>query len=296
MGSRYGGLKQIDPVGPSGEAILDFSVHDAVRAGFAKVVFVIRREIEKDFRRFIGSKFEAHVEVQYVFQELDKPCPGIPIPPDRKKPWGTGHAILMGADAIREPFAAINADDFYGAQSFRVLGDFLKSASDPDGVASPSLYTMVGFELRRTLSENGTVSRGVCRIGEDGLLDRVDEHTKIAPEGDDAVFTDEDGQRHPLPGDTTVSMNMWGFTPSIFRHLEQGFEAFLRERGQEPKSEFYIPSVVSSLIAEGKARVEVLKSIGQWYGVTYQEDRPVVAERIRAMVDQGDYASPLFTP
>lgn len=281
MGSRYGGLKQIDPVGPGGETIIDYSIYDAMRAGFGKLVFVIRKDIEAAFRETIGARFEKQLPVEYVFQELEKLPAGFTVPAGRTKPWGTTHAILMAEDVIREPFAAINADDFYGANSFRVLAEHLQSGS-PD-------YCMVGFILRKTLSEFGSVARGVCRTSPEGLLQGVVELTKIEPDGSGAKFTGADGQLQRLTGDETVSMNMWGFTPKLFPQLREQFNAFLKAQGNDLKSECYIPTVVNSLVAAGQARCRVLRSEDSWFGVTYREDRPRVVESVGALIARGDY-------
>lgn len=284
MGSRYGGLKQIDPVGPSGEAIIDYSVYDAMRAGFGKLVFVIRHDIEKEFRQAIGKRFESRIAVDYVYQELDLPRDHV-VPLNRKKPWGTGHAILMAADAIREPFAVINADDFYGAQSYRVLSDYLRQGNPG--------YAMVGFVLRNTVSEFGTVSRGVCQLDNDGYLKTVTEILNIAKNGTAATFTDAQGA-HPLTGDEIVSMNMWGFTPGIFDHLRRDWATFMKIRGQEEKSEFFIPTVVNNLINFGQEKLKVLRSPSLWFGITYREDRPQVIESVRQLIQRGDYPERLW--
>jgi hypothetical protein len=285
MGSRYGGLKQIDPVGPGGETIIDYSVYDARRAGFGKLVFVIRRDIEAAFRESIGARFENKIPVEYVFQELDKLPPGFSVPPGRQKPWGTGQAILIAADVIREPFAAINADDFYGADSFRVLSQHLQSGSRD--------YAMVGFILRNTLSEFGTVARGVCGLTSDDHLKSVTELTKIEKADGGARYTDPAGKMHALTGDELVSMNMWGFTPELFGQLRGQFAAFLQHHGREEKSEFYIPSVVNTLVSESQARCRVLRTASSWFGVTYREDRPRVVESIRELIARGDYPEKL---
>jgi dTDP-glucose pyrophosphorylase len=287
MGSRYGGLKQIDPVGPNGETIIDYSIYDALRAGFAKVVFVIRHDIEAQFREIIGARFDRRVAVEYVFQELDKLPPGFSPPAGRKKPWGTGHAILMGADVIAEPFAAINADDFYGALSYRLLAGHLQSGS-PD-------FAMVGFVLRNTLSEFGSVARGVCRIDGSGYLEEVRELLKIEKDGSAAKYTEASGITQPLTGDELVSMNMWGFTPVLFEHLRRRLLDFVKERGQEEKSELLIPEVVDALVRTGQARLKVLRTPDSWFGVTYREDRPRVVESIRRLIAQGDYPPALWT-
>ena len=286
MGSRYGGLKQIDPVGPDGETIIDYSIFDAMRAGFGKLVFVIRHDIEGAFREAIGARFEKRLPVEYVFQELDNLPAGFSVPPKRTKPWGTGQAILMAADVIREPFAAINADDFYGAASFRVLAEHLQSGS-PD-------YAMVGFVLRNTLSEFGSVARGACRVGADDYLEGVTELTKIEKDGRLAKYTDAAGAVQHLSGDEPVSMNMWGFTPTLFAHLQQQLIEFLKKHGQEEKSEMYIPSVVNDLVSAGKERCKVLRSTDSWFGVTYREDRPFVVEGIRGLITRGDYPKKLW--
>jgi len=287
MGSRYGGLKQIDPVGPNGETIIDYSIFDAMRAGFGKLVFVIRHDIESAFREAIGARFEKRLPVEYVFQELDKLPPGFSVPPNRKKPWGTGQAILMAEPVIREPFAAINADDFYGADSFRVLAEHLRS-----GTAD---YAMVGFILRNTLSEFGTVARGACRVGPDGYLQGVTELTKIEKDGPGAKYVDARGAMQRLSGDEPVSMNMWGFTPGLFPHLRQQLIEFLKKHGQEEKSELYIPSVVNELVAARRERCRVLRTTDSWFGVTYREDRPFVVEGIRKLIASGGYPQMLWT-
>ncbi len=281
IGSRYGGLKQIEPVGPHGATIIDYSIFDALRAGFAEVVFVIRKNIEVTFRRTIGSRFEKRVPVSYVFQELDKLPAGFSAPGDRVKPWGTAHAIWVTAESVRAPFAVINGDDFYGRTSFQLLCQHLASGS-PD-------FAMVGFLLRNTLSEHGNVARGVCRVAPNGLLEGVTEMTRIARQGAGAGHTDDAGQVQSLTGEEVVSMNMWGFTPALFPHLERLMGVFLREHQHNPKAEFYIPTVVNALVKEGQAQVKVLRTPDTWLGVTYQEDRPRVIEGIRRLVEQGEY-------
>jgi UTP-glucose-1-phosphate uridylyltransferase len=286
IGSRYGGLKQIDPIGPGGESIIDYSVYDALRAGFGKLVFVIRRDIERPFKEFIGSRFEGRLPVEYVFQELTKLPAGFSAPANRQKPWGTGHAVLMGAEVIQEPFAAINADDFYGMRSFELLGRHLASGS-PD-------YAMVGFILRNTLSEFGSVARGVCQTSAEGYLQSVVELTRIEREGAGAKYTDSSGQVHPLTGDEVVSLNLWGFTPGIFDHLRRELVTFLKEQGQNEKAEFFIPTVVNTLVSAGQARLRVLRTADSWFGVTYREDRPRVIESVRELIRRGDYPERLW--
>ena len=277
MGSRFGGLKQIEPIGPKGEAILDFSVYDAVKAGFTKVVFVIKHAIEKDFKEFVGNRIEKKVKVEYVFQEIDKLPEGYNCPEGREKPWGTAHAILCCKDVVKEPFAVVNADDFYGRSAFDKMAEFLKSDSDD--------YAMVGFRLVNTLTENGYVSRGVCDI-EKGELKLVTERTKIM----DCKYTEDDGATWTaLPEDTVVSMNLWGFRPDVFRFIETGFKKFLDEKINVPKSEYYLPAVVSERIENGEKSVKVLIAEDKWYGVTYKEDKQVVVDAIGKMVTGGLY-------
>jgi dTDP-glucose pyrophosphorylase len=279
VGSRYGGLKQIDSIGPNGETIIDYSIYDAMRAGFNRLVFVIRRDIEKAFREVIGHRFEKRIAVEYVFQELDS-LPGGNAPAQRKKPWGTGHAILMAADVIREPFGMINADDFYGAQSFQLMSTHLQPDS-PD-------YAMVGFVLRNTLSEFGSVARGVCQLTGDHL-ESVREIIGIEKAGLSARYKNGTGEFHSLSGDEIVSMNMWGFNPTIFNPLREQFAEFLKVYGTDEKAEFYIPNVVNSLIHGGKNRVKVLPTRSSWLGVTYREDRPLVVNGIRQLISSGGY-------
>jgi UTP-glucose-1-phosphate uridylyltransferase len=286
LGSRYGGLKQIDPIGPNGETIMDYSVFDAVRAGFDRLVFVIRREIEAPFKESIGARFEPRLNVDYVFQELDKLPGGYSLPANRKKPWGTGHAVLVAADSIRTPFAVINADDFYGRNSFWLLGQYLQS-QQPD-------YAMVGFVLKNTLSQFGRVARGVCRTTEDDYLESVVELTHIEPDGDGARHIEAGGASHRLTGNEIVSLNTWGFTPTIFSHLEREFVAFLEQRGPDEKAEFFIPTVVNSLVQDRLARVKVLRTPDSWFGITYRGDRPRVVESIHGLIVRGDYPEKLW--
>jgi UTP-glucose-1-phosphate uridylyltransferase len=281
MGSRYGGLKQIDAVGPHGEAIIDYSIHDALRAGFGKLVFVIRRDIEAPFREAIGGKFEKRIAVDYVFQELDKLPDGFSIPAGRTKPWGTTQAILMAEEVVREPFAAINADDFYGRESFQVMADFLRAGGTD--------YAMVGYTLRNTLSEHGSVSRGVCECDAADYLRAVVELTKVEKRGRGAQAEDR-----ALSGDELVSMNFWGFTPALFPQLREHFNAFLRRSGQELKSECYIPTTVNELVAANAAHVKVLRTPASWFGITYKEDKPLVVASIRQLIARGDYPEMLW--
>jgi dTDP-glucose pyrophosphorylase len=286
MGSRYGGLKQIDPIGPGGETLMDYSVFDALRAGFNKLVFVIRRDIERPFKETIGRRFEERVAVDYVFQELDRLPAGFAPPPQRRKPWGTAHAILVAAEAVREPFAAINADDFYGADSFPLLSAHLE--------ADAADYAMVGFVLRNTLSEFGSVARGVCRVGAAGFLEDIVELTRIERADRGAKYLDENSASQRLTGEEIVSLNMWGFSPQVFNQLESEFAVFLEKQAQEEKAEFFISSVVGHLVSTGKARVKVLRTPNSWFGITYREDRSLVVDGIRQLIEQGKYPERLW--
>jgi hypothetical protein len=287
MGSRYGGLKQIDPVGPSGETIIDYSIFDAMRAGFGKLVFVIRHDIEQQFREIVGVRFEKRIAVEYVFQELDKLPPGHSLPAGRTKPWGTTHAILMAENVIQEPFAAINADDFYGQNAYKVLAQHLTSGSQD--------YAMVGFILKNTLSDFGSVARGVSRVDANNYLTSIVEMMKIERDGAGAKNTDAGGAVTKLSGDEAVSMNFWGFTPAIFPQIRLKFEEFLKKSGAEQKSECYIPATVGELVTSGRAKVKVLRSPDSWFGVTYREDRPQVVESIRKLIAQGLYPAKLWS-
>jgi len=284
MGSRYGGLKQLDPVGPGGETLLDYSVHDAMRAGFDRVVFLIRRDLEKDFRAQIGGRYEGRIGVDYAFQELGDLPGGFAPPAGRTKPWGTAHAVWCARGTIATPFAAINADDFYGADAFRQMGAFLSSV---DPAASPATFAMAGYRLDKTLSEHGTVARGICAAGPGGLLHGVEELTDLARRPDGAITS---GDRTFAP-DTPVSMNFWGFTPRIFPLLENVLRGFLARHAASGKTECYIPSAVAEMIADGTATVRVLPTDAAWFGVTYREDRARVVESIAALVASGAYAA-----
>ncbi len=285
MGSRYGGLKQMDGLGPHGEAILDYSVKDAIRTGFGKVVFVIRHSFADEFKKvFNAERYNNAIEVRYVYQELDKLPKGFSVPEGREKPWGTNHALLMAKDEIHEPFAIINADDFYGRDGFAKMAEYLKKLKGKKGE-----YCMVGYKLCNTLSENGSVSRGVCVIDANGNLDTVTERTSIAREGDTIAYTNNDGSKHPLPPETIVSMNLFGFTPDYFEKSEELFVEFLKERGQEMKSEYYVPLAVTKLIQSKYATMRVLTTTAQWFGVTYKEDRPMVVEKFRQLHEAGEY-------
>lgn len=292
MGSRYGGLKQVDPVGPSGEAILDYSVFDAIRGGFGKIVFIIRKDIEEAFRAQIGAKYEGVIPVEYAFQDLaDIPAPH-KVPEGRTKPWGTAHAVRSARNVVREPFAVINADDFYGRDSFAKLGEFLSTEAQRHG--DKMHFAMSGYRLDLTLSENGSVARGVCEIAADGTLRGVTEMTKLVKAGDVAENREDEANPVKVPLDARVSMNCWGFTPTLFDELEERFRKFLAARGSELKSEWYIPFVVDELIREGKATCTVLPTDSSWFGVTYREDKPFVVGEIKKLVDAGEYPVTLF--
>ena len=289
MGSRYGGLKQLDGLGPNGETIMDYSVFDAMRAGFGKVVFVIRKDFEDDFRRVVLSKYADHVPCEVCFQGIDNLPEGFTRNPERTKPWGTNHAILMAKDLIHEPFMVINADDFYGKESFEVMAKFLLDVNGEQG-----RYCMAGYRVGNTLSEHGTVSRGVCATDKMGFLTDVVERTAIESKNGHILFPDENGNEVEIPFDTPVSMNMWGFTPEYFEYTEAAFKAFLTEHGQELKTEFYIPTLVNDLIKAGKATCQVLDTPAKWFGVTYADDRQMVVDKIQALVDAGVYPNKLF--
>lgn len=282
MGSRYGGLKQIDPVGPSGETVLDYAVFDAIRAGFGRVVFVIRRDFEALFREKVGSRYAGRIAVDYVFQSLDALPENFTPPAGREKPWGTGHAVWCARGVVKENFAVINADDFYGADSFARLAAFLRSG----GAATAGEFAIVGFRLANTLSEHGAVSRGVCASGSDGTLRSIVEETGIAPA--------DVGAGKKFSGDEIVSMNCWGFTPALFKALDEQLRAFLASRGGEPKAEFYLPAAVSEQIGRGQATVRVLPTESAWFGVTYREDKPRVQATVAELVATGKYPAQLF--
>ena len=307
MGSRYGGLKQVDPVGPSGEAILDYSVFDAIRGGFGKIVFIIRKDIEAEFKEKIGSKYAGHVDIDYCFQDMNDLPAGFSVPEGRTKPWGTAHAVRAARDVVKTPFAVINADDFYGRDAMAKLGAFL--GSDSVGLGSDSVeaktqndsgstlndaklsFAMVGYRLDLTLSENGSVARGICETDAAGNLVGVTERTKLVKSGDHA-HDEESNLDFPL--DSRVSMNCWGFSLGLFEELEKRFVKFLAERGTEMKSEWYIPFVVDELIKEGKASCRMLPTDSSWFGVTYREDKPFVVGEIAKLVAQGEYPQKLF--
>jgi len=288
MGSRYGKLKQMDGFGPNGETIIDYSIYDAIQAGFGKVVFIVREYFLEEFRNSMDSKFSSKIDLAYVTQELSSIPAGIEVHPDREKPWGTAHAVWVAKDEVDGPFAVINADDFYGADSYQVLTDYFAASTSKD-------YAVVAYRLKNTLSDHGTVNRGVCYSDDNGHLTKVVECTKIQREDDGAVrYPDEAGDKQVLADDTLVSMNMWAFLPSYFDHVDQQFGDFLSNAGMELKSEFYIPSVIDKLITDGDLNVEVLDTDSSWFGVTYQADKPIVMEKLNKLIDSGAYPNKIY--
>ena len=292
MGSRYGGLKQLDGLGPHGETIMDYSIYDAIQAGFGKIVFVIRKDFEEQFREKVLSKYEGHIPAELVFQGIDALPEGFTVPEGREKPWGTNHAVLMAKDVINEPFCVINCDDFYNRDCFKVIGKYL--ADLPEGAKND--YAMVGFRVGNTLSENGTVSRGVCSTNKEGNLTTVVERTKIERRDGKVQYLDDNGSWVTVDDNTPVSMNVWGFTPDYLDYSEEYFKEFLSDPGnmENKKSEYFIPMMVNKLITDGTATVKVLDTTSTWFGVTYPEDREGVVERIKRLVDEGVYPSKLF--
>jgi NDP-sugar pyrophosphorylase family protein len=288
MGSRFGGLKQVEPVGPNGEAIIDYSIYDAIKAGFGKVVFVVRESFADAFKDKFDPKLKGKVEVEYVYQELENLPEGFSVPDGREKPWGTAHAILVAKNVIKEPFCALNADDFYGFNAYRVMAEFLTQS------VNPTEYSMVGYKLKHTLSEYGSVSRGICKVDENDFLQKIVETTKILKKEDKVISVEPDGSEKELTGEESASMNIWGFTSSVFPVLEEKFIEFLEKKGSELKSEIYIPSVVFEMIRDKKAKVKVLKADSPWFGVTYKEDKPRVVARLKKLIEAGDYPEKLF--
>ena len=292
MGSRYGSLKQMDGVGPNGEAIIDYSIYDAIRAGFGKVVFVIRHSFEAEFKKmFAPERFGGRIEVDFVFQELDYLPEGFTVPEGREKPWGTNHAVMMGASAVKEPFAVINSDDFYGADAYRVMGDYLSKLDGAKGE-----YAMVGYEVNKTLSENGTVSRGVCTVDENRFLTSMVERTKIERNAEGTIVFHDLSTDEPLEENTPVSMNFFGFTPDYFAHSEEGFKEFLASDDVKTnlKAEFFIPLMVNKLVGNGSARLKVLSTTAQWFGVTDKEDKPELMAKIEQLIEEGVYPRNLW--
>jgi NDP-sugar pyrophosphorylase family protein len=293
IGSRYGGLKQVDPIGPNGEIIIDYSIYDAIQTGFKKVVFLIRKDLQEIFHEKIGQKVEKHVETVYAFQELSHVPDGFQVPVDRKKPWGTGHAVLSCKDVVDQPFAVINADDFYGRGAFQILANYLKGAQDPAN--GPYDYSMVGYILRNTLSENGSVARGICEVSAEGNLVSVQERTCIERINGVVQYCEDGKTWIPISEDSIVSMNMFGFTPSIFTELEKRFPVFLKESASNPlKAEYFLPNVVNQLLRENIARVKILPTPEKWFGVTYPEDRSTVEGAIQDLTRRGVYPERLW--
>jgi dTDP-glucose pyrophosphorylase len=288
MGSRYGGNKQLDQVGPSGETIIDYSIYDAIRAGFGKIVFVIRRDIEEQVKESFVDRLKGKIEVDYVFQEITNLPEGAKVLPERQKPWGTSHAILVSEPKIREPFGVINADDYYGVESFKILHDFLVNDTDPD------CYSIVGYKLGNTLSQHGHVNRGVCGVGEDGLLKNIVETRQIEKTKDGAIAPGLDGKMQHFTGNEVVSMNLWGFKPSCFHFLGIEFRNFIDTYGMDLKSELDIPTSVDKFVKSGQIRIKILMSNERWFGVTYREDKPFVVESINRMVSKGVYPGKLY--
>lgn len=288
MGSRYGGLKQIDKIGPAGEAIIDYSIYDAIRAGFGKVVLVIRQELEADFREFFGTRLEGKIDLKYVYQELDNLPDGIEAPPDRKKPWGTAHAVLVADEAIAEPFMAINADDFYGREAYKTVADYFET--NPDHTK----HCMVGYQLQRTLSEHGTVSRGVCNCSADLLLKSITEVTNIEKRKDEIGFEDAEKGWTKLDGQTYVSMNAWGFYPGIFQIFKNGFSQFIQKAKDDPKAEYYIAKPLVEMMEQQLGSIQILQSAAQWFGVTYRDDKTSVKEKIDQLIAAGVYPDNLW--
>jgi dTDP-glucose pyrophosphorylase len=288
MGSRFGGLKQVEPIGPSGEAIIDYSIYDAIRAGFGKVVFIIRESFADAFKEKFDKKLEGKIEVEYVFQELDMLPDGFALPEDREKPWGTAHAILVAKDVVKEPFCALNADDFYGRNAYEVMAKFLTSSENS------TEYSMVGYHLKNTLSEFGSVSRGICDVDEKQNLNKIVETITIIKKEDKVISVEEDDSETLLSGNENVSMNIWGFKPSVFETIETKFSTFLKTEMDKPKSEMYIPSVVFEMIDEKLATVKVLEADSPWFGVTYKNDKPYVIEKINALIDKKEYPKNLW--
>jgi choline kinase len=289
MGSRYGGVKQIDGVGPNGEAIIDYSIFDALRVGFTDLCFVVRAEIEDDVREFFAGKFPDTIGVTYAVQSLEDIPSGLTMPAQRSKPWGTAHAVYAARDSVSSPFAVVNADDFYGRDAYKTLHAYLAALANDE-----TDYAMVGYRLDETLSEHGTVSRGICEKDADGFLERIEEHKKIARTDGTIVDTLDDGTTVELQPDDVTSMNMFGFTPAVFEQIREKFADFVRDNGDDPKAEFYIPTLMSALIEEERAQMRVLTTTAQWFGMTYQEDKEAVRNQIRGFVEAGTYPSRLW--
>jgi NDP-sugar pyrophosphorylase family protein len=288
MASRYGSMKQIQQFGPGGETIMDYSIFDAIKAGFKKVVFIIRKDFAEDFKNIFEPKLKGKIETEYVFQEMDKFLGGRGVPAERTKPWGTAHAILCARDAVKEPFAVINADDFYGEDGFAKAQQFLKSECRED------VYAIVGYELAKTLSTYGSVSRGVCEVDQNNNLKAINERLKIYRDNGPIIFEEADGSKHNVPEDAKASMNFWCFHPSIFKFIEEGFEAFLKQNYNSPKGEYLIPLVADQWVKAGKGVIKVLPTSASWFGVTYKEDAPIVKESLNGLVSKGEYPASLW--
>jgi NDP-sugar pyrophosphorylase family protein len=288
MGSRYGGIKQMDSFGPNGETIIDYSIYDAISSGFGKVVFIIRESFAEEFKDLFEPKLNGKIKTEYVMQEMDSYTEGFQVTIDRSKPWGTAHAVLCAKEVIHEPFAVINADDFYGRDAFDKAVKFLNEE------VSPKEYCIIGYKLANTISENGTVSRGVCEVDYEGNLLNITERTKIFPEGD-KIYYIEDALKVPLPADTVVSMNFWGFDPSVFDFIQKLFIKFLQENSANPKAEFFIPIIGDAFIHEGKGKIKVIPTAAQWFGVTYKEDAPEVKADLQQLIANGEYPEHLFS-
>ncbi len=287
MGSRYGGIKQMDPFGPNGETIIDYSIFDAIRSGFGKVVFIIRKSFAEDFKNLFEPKLKGKIATEYVTQEMDSFIENFEIPEDRQKPWGTAHAVLCARDAIHEPFAVINADDFYGRDAFEKSVKFLNEE------VSSKKYCIIGYQLSKTISQNGSVSRGVCEVDFENNLIGIAERTKIFPE-EGKIFYIENALKVPLPPETPVSMNFWGFDPDVFDFIQKSFIEFLQQNAENPKAEFFIPIIGDSFIRKGKGKIKVIPTPSQWFGVTYKEDAPEVKENIHQLIAKGEYPAHLF--
>ncbi|HEY5465057.1 MAG TPA: sugar phosphate nucleotidyltransferase [Hanamia sp.] len=287
MGSRYGGIKQMDSFGPNGETIIDYSIFDAIRSGFGKVVFIIRESFAEDFKNLFEPKLKGKIQTQYVMQEINSYIENVEYPEERTKPWGTAHAVLCAKDVIHEPFAVINADDFYGREAFEKAVKFLNEE------VSPKKYCIIGYQLSKTISENGSVSRGVCEVDFEGNLLGIVERTKVSPDGD-KIFYIEDAIKVPLRPETPVSMNFWGFDPDVFDYIQKLFIKFLQENAENPKAEFFIPIIGDAFIREGKGKIKVINTDAQWFGVTYKEDAPEVKESIEHLLEKGEYPGNLF--
>ncbi len=290
IGSRYGGLKQMDSFGPAGETIIEYSIYDAMRAGFRKIIMIIRRDMRDQFQQFFAEKYKGKIDIHFVYQELDNVPEGIKISQKRKKPWGTAHAVMLAAGEIKEPFTVINADDYYGVHSFHLCFEYL-SSSDKNNDRD---YCIIGFRLSKTLSEHGHVARAICETDPDGYLINLIERTQIVKNGNDIIYRDEKAKQIVLSASTSVSMNMMGLTPSVFYHLEYAFRSFIALHAADQKAELYLPNVVGEIVKSGKARVKVLKTNDNWFGVTYKEDKAIVKSKLQDLVRRGYYPSPLW--